>query len=272
MTKYALINIQKIKTFSELDGRSKHNLRISYSKNVDATRSRNNIDWRANPKLSIKDEAKRMFEKTQQMRSSKGVKQLRSDTVKAVEIVLSASPEFFDPDHSYWGETPERITSYFKAQINWAKHHFKGKGKLIAANLHNDESNPHLHLIFVPISLKSTKQGKVPTFSARDFVGNKTTMSEIRDSHAAFNFMYGLERGEKYFAEGKEPKPYTKSIAAKRNLKDREDQLNEQPKDEVNNEQVNRLEQSINKVADKLADKLGENNEPRAKQKRGLSL
>ena len=268
MTQYALINIQKIKTFSELDGRSKHNLRIAYSKNVDATKSRNNIDWVANPNISVKDEAKRIFEKTQQIRSSKGVKQLRSDTVKAVEIVLSASPEFFE--NSYWGETPKRIKDYFKAQINWAKHHFKGKGKLISANLHNDESNPHLHLIFVPISLKSTKQGEVvPTFSARDFVGNKTTMSEIRDSHGAFNWMYGLERGEKYFAEGKEPKPYTKSISAKRNLKNREDEFN-QPKDEVDNE--NEIQQSINKKANELANKLGSINEPRAKPKRGLSL
>jgi hypothetical protein len=271
MKQYALINIQKIKTFTELDGRSKHNLRIAYSKNVDATKSRNNINWRANPKLSIKDEAKRIFEKTQQMRSSKGVKQLRSDTVKAVEIVLSASPEFFE--NSFWGETPERITEYFKAQINWAKHHFKGKGKLIAANLHNDESNPHLHLIFVPISLKSTNQGKVPTFSARDFVGNKTTMSEIRDSHAAFNWMYGLERGEKYFAEGKEPKPYTKSIAAKRNLKDREDEF-KQPKDEVDNQNEiqNEFQQSLNKTAENLANKLGGPQESKTKRKRGLKL
>lgn len=264
MTQYALINIQKIKTFSELEGRAKHNLRMKHSKNVDATRSRFNLDWVANPKLSVKDEAKRLFEKTQQIRSSKGVKQLRSDTVKAVEIVLSASPEFFE------GKTQREIYEYFDLQKGWAEYSFNGLGKLISSNLHLDESNPHLHLIFVPISIKNTPNGKVPTFSARDFVGDKNQMSRIRDSHASVNRSYGLERGERYFEEGREPKRYTKSIAAKRNLKDREDELNH-PKDEINDQ--NDYQKSLNKVADKLANKLGNNNDkPRHSPKRGLSL
>jgi hypothetical protein len=261
---YALINIQKIKTFSELDGRSKHNLRISHSKNVDATRSRNNWEWFANPKLSVKDEVKRLFEKTQQIRSSKGVKKLRSDTVKAVEIVLSASPDFFE------GKTLEEIKKYFFAQMDWARVCFEDRGMLLSANIHFDESNPHLHLIFAPLAIKNTNKGKIPTFSARDFVGDKKNMSFIRDWHANLNAHYGLERGEKYFEEGREPKRYTKSIAAKRNLKDREEQQ-QQPKDEVENQ--NELQQSINKKAEELANKLGDMGEPRAQRpKRGLSL
>jgi hypothetical protein len=263
MKQYALINIQKIKTLSELDGRSKHNLRISHSKNVDATRSRNNWDWFANPKLSVKDEVNRLFEKTQQIRSSKGVKQLRSDTVKAVEIVLSASPDFFE------GKTLNEIKKYFFEQMEWARLWFNDVGVPISANIHFDESNPHLHLIYAPMAIKSTNKGDIPTFSARDFVGDKKQLSMIRDSHAKFNSYYGLERGERYFEEGRDPKRYTKSIAAKRNLKDREDELNH-PKDEINNQ--NDYQKSLNKVADKLANKLGNNNEPRAKPKKGLSL
>lgn len=152
---------------------------------------------------------------------------LRKDTTPAVEVVLSASPEFFNQIQPEKYE--ETLKAWAQDQIDWAKEYYKNKGRLVTYDLHRDETTPHIHLIFIPEAQKLDKRtGEVlPILSADSFIGNKTEMRKQRTSHAKANAKYGLKRGKDYFAEGLE-KPVNLSIEElKKNTRKASEQYDE---------------------------------------------
>ena len=77
---------------------------------------------------------------------------VRSNSVKAMELVLSASPEHFRPcDPGAAGRYDKAPTrEWLDASIAWLKSRY-GEN-LIAVDLHLDESTPHLHAVIVPLT------------------------------------------------------------------------------------------------------------------------
>jgi len=88
---------------------------------------------------------------------------VRSDSVKMVDTVLGASPEFMLG-------LPEPV------QREYLEHAYRfmcdkiGEENIMTAIVHMDEKTPHLHLCFVPI----TRDGRL---SAKQILGNKSTLS-----------------------------------------------------------------------------------------------
>jgi hypothetical protein len=202
---FATINIQKIKTDSELEARYNHNRRLGkVSSNVQISQ----IHRSKHSKHNISDSSQAMFRQVQGNRMKAGANQLRATTVKAVELVLGASGEYFE------GKSDAEIYEWGKTQLEWAKEYYKDRGKLLGFDLHLCESNPHIHLIFAPVIKKMDKKtGKVLyTYSAKEFQGTKSEMNRMRSSHAEANEKYGLERGKNYFKEGEKPPEYIDSI------------------------------------------------------------
>ncbi len=111
----------------------------------------------------------------------------RSDSVRVVEALITASPEFFK------GKKRAEIKEYFSYALDFIKAH-----QIISAVVHMDEKTPHMHLCFVPI----TEDGRL---SAKDIVGNKKKLTWWQDEfwkHMVKKYPT-LERGESMSKTGR---------------------------------------------------------------------
>ena len=88
----------------------------------------------------------------------------RKDSVKLVETIITASPEFMQK------LSLSEQKEYFKIATDFMIDKV-GKQNIISAVVHMDESNPHMHLVFCPIN----KENKL---SAKSILGNQKSLSE----------------------------------------------------------------------------------------------
>ena len=95
---------------------------------------------------------------------------VRKDSVKFVDTLVTASPEFAK---AHEAEMPE----YFNRAFEFLKERV-GEENIISAVVHMDERTPHLHLCFVPL----TKDGWL---SAKEILGNKKAMIQWQDDFYA---------------------------------------------------------------------------------------
>lgn len=108
----------------------------------------------------------------------------RKDSVKLVETLITASPEFMNRlSKGKQREYFERAVKFMKDEI--------GEDRIISAVVHMDEATPHMHLVFCPIN----KDGKL---SAKSILGNQKSLSEWQTRY--YNYMHErwneLERGK----------------------------------------------------------------------------
>uniref|UniRef100_UPI0035D08264 MobV family relaxase n=1 Tax=Bartonella sp. TT110JLCBS TaxID=3243578 RepID=UPI0035D08264 len=105
----------------------------------------------------------------------------RKDAVLAVEYVMTASPEWWVTT------TPEQQKEFFKRSKQWLVEKY-GQNRIIAAVVHRDEISPHLSAFVVPL----TQDGRL---SAKEFIGNRTKMTNDQTTFAEIMQNLGLERG-----------------------------------------------------------------------------
>ena len=79
----------------------------------------------------------------------------RSDSVRVVEALVTASPEFFK------GKKRAEIKEYFTYALDFIKEH-QAEKTIISAVVHMDEKTPHMHLCFVPL----TEDGRLSAISS----------------------------------------------------------------------------------------------------------
>lgn len=80
-----------------------------------------------------------------QIRLNTVKKPLRKDAVLCRGIILQLDPEWYET-----ADEKAKEQSYFD-MLGWATKTFGAKN-LIGISLHNDEANPHLHLVFAPVT------------------------------------------------------------------------------------------------------------------------
>ena len=108
----------------------------------------------------------------------------RKDSVRLVETLITASPEFFQ------NKSQQEIRAYFERALEFMKTK-QNPDTFVSAVVHMDEKTPHMHLCFVPL----TEDGRL---SAKDIVGNSKKLTKWQDEY----WMYmvkkypDLERGE----------------------------------------------------------------------------
>ena len=93
----------------------------------------------------------------------------RKDSVRMVETLITASPEFFA------GKKPGEIKEFFAHALEFLKTK-QAEETIISAVVHVDEKTPHMHLCFVPI----TADGRL---SAKEIVGNKKKLTQWQDEY-----------------------------------------------------------------------------------------
>lgn len=152
---YSIIKFAKIKSISEISEYAGHNLRTKISK----TRNEN-IDLQRTPKnrrLVNTFNAK----KTEDLQKSitahfkkLGVK-VRKDSVLAIDLIATTSPEYWGDWHDQIG-TPQfekKLKVWEDIQLKQAQKEY-GAENVVFAECHLDETTPHIHFLVLPLEKK----------------------------------------------------------------------------------------------------------------------
>jgi len=115
----------------------------------------------------------------------------RKDSVRFIDTLITASPEFFKD------KSKEEIQSFFQIAVDFLSKKI-GKDNIFAAVVHMDERTPHMHLCFTPI----TNDGRL---CAKEIIGNRTQLTRWQDDffeHMVKQFN-NIERGESASVTGR---------------------------------------------------------------------
>ncbi len=186
---YAILRFAKYKG-PEIGRIEAHNERTkeTYASNpdVDLNRSNNNMHL-VKPHRKYRAEAERQI--------AKAGCRTRSDSVRVVEALITASPEFFE------GRSTAKVRVFFQEALDFITEH-QPKETIISAVIHMDEKTPHMHLSFVPL----TADGRL---SAKDILGNRKKLTWWQDEfwkHMVKKYP-ALERSESAGQTGREHIP-----------------------------------------------------------------
>ena len=119
-----------------------------------------------------------------------GQQTIRKNAVLCVEMLLTASPEYFrpnDPSRAGYYE-PEKLADFRAGVHSWLDNEYGDR--IVRAELHLDESTPHVHAYLVPLD----ERGKL---NCRGIFGGRQKLSQFQDSFAKAMSSIGLERGIK---------------------------------------------------------------------------
>jgi len=117
-----------------------------------------------------------------------GQQTVRKNGVLCVEMLLTASPEYFrpnDPSRAGYYE-PEKLADFQQSVKSWLDNEYGDR--IVRAELHLDESTPHIHAYLVPLD----ERGKL---NCRGIFGGRQKLSQFQDSFANAMSPLGLERG-----------------------------------------------------------------------------
>lgn len=148
---FAIARIKKHKSTS-LQAVDNHNRRLVSTSNCDPKKTFLNQRY-------SKDSTKSTKELVQEKLDSLGIKKHRKDAVVAVELVLTASPEYFRPEDpkNYNHYDKNRMEKWKKATSDFLKSKYSSQ-LIVEVNLHLDEATPHMHVILVPSVKKKRKK------------------------------------------------------------------------------------------------------------------
>ena len=186
---YSIFRTAKYKTNHSIGGLMKHHLREEPAKvkGLDPSRTHLNITIGAPDRPTLFKAVK--------ARIATATRKPRPDANRVVELVATASPEFF-ANKSY-----DEQKAYLLECVEFAKEKF-GADNVVGAYLHFDERTPHAHIICVPLetSIRTTKMltREITTLNASHFTGGKERLSQWQDEFARFVQAKGhdLKRGE----------------------------------------------------------------------------
>ena len=175
---YAILRFAKYKgpEISQIEG---HNERTKekYNSNPDIDTSRSRLNFHlVTPERKYRAEAEKQI-------AEAGCR-TRSDSVRVVETLITATPEFFK------GKKRAEVKEFFNEALEFIKHHQEPE-TIISAVVHMDEKTPHMHLCFVPLT-------EDKRLSAKEIVGNKKKLTWWQDEfwkHMVKKYP-DLERGE----------------------------------------------------------------------------
>ena len=153
---------------------------------IDTNRSRYNLHL-VQPQGRYREDADRMI--------AAAHCRVRKDSVRVVEALVTASPEFFK------GKSRSEIKAYFEYALEFLRSKQDSK-TFISAVVHMDEKTPHLHLVFVPL----TEDNRL---CAKEIIGNRANLTKWQDDfHAYMVEKYpDLERGESASKTGRKHIP-----------------------------------------------------------------
>ena len=158
---YAILRFAKYKG-PEIGRIEAHDERTKekYASNPDVDTSRSRLNFHlVKPLRSYRAEAEKQI-------AEAGCR-ARKDSVRVVETLITASPEFFQ------GKKPREVKEFFEYALEFIQSK-QSPETIISAVVHMDEKTPHMHLCFVPL----TADGRL---SAKDIIGNRKKLTQWQD-------------------------------------------------------------------------------------------
>lgn len=175
---YAILRVAKIKSGQQASAKTAHNYREHSLSNVDREAPYPNREY-------LNHDKRDYGELADQRIAQVVTRKVRADQVRAVEVIMTGSPEAFKRDEH------GRAVDYSKSK--WAQDnlHFLqnkyGKENVVSFTLHQDEKTPHVHAVIVPI----TADGRL---AAKELF-TPQTLRELQTEYAQAMTAHGMERG-----------------------------------------------------------------------------
>ena len=182
---YAILRFAKYKG-PEIGRIEAHDERTKdkYASNPDVDTSRSRLNFHlVKPQRSYRAESEKQI-------ADAGCR-ARKDSVRVVETLITASPEFFQ------GKKPREVKEFFEYALEFIQSK-QSPETIISAVVHVDEKTPHMHLCFVPLT-------EDKRLSAKDIIGNKKKLSQWQDDfwkHMVKKYP-DFERGESASENGR---------------------------------------------------------------------
>ncbi|MGM8337493.1 MobV family relaxase, partial (plasmid) [Clostridium perfringens] len=178
---YLVFHLSKYKS-SNIVGLQRHNQRENknYSnQDIDITMSNLNYDLVNYENISFTKKVKDIIDNK---RTTK--KAIRKDAVTYCECIISSDNEFFRKLDI------KEQQRFFEVSLKFLENRI-GKDNIISANVHLDETTPHMHLGFVPMNLDGS-------LSAKKMV-NRNFLREIQENlpYTLQKNGFDIQRGEK---------------------------------------------------------------------------
>lgn len=175
-----VFRIHKLKTWREIGAASAHNLRTITTPNANSNVS--NLILRGSS-TSPHDVVAAAREKTKDLT-------IRKNAVLGVEVLLSASPEYFRPGRAeqYGVYDADKLQAWRAAMEPWIAEKFP---HAVSVVLHLDEATPHYQIIDIPLDEKTGR------LNARGKYGGGGILSKWQDDIAAAVQHLGIKRGLK---------------------------------------------------------------------------
>lgn len=226
---YAILRVRKLSTAGQMAGMQRHNDRTNNVRNADEDLTHINQSYSWTNTGDLRTDVDQRLEDA-------GVK-VRSNSVKCLEFLMTASPEAFqmekfkmeDGNYGLQGDS-KKWSEFRKRAISWLRERY-GEENLVHASIHFDEKTPHIHAYVTPITKKEVKwknqKGSgvkvVNSLTARDIVGGKEKLRAMQDDFARVVGDLGLERGKrgsqarhehisKYYARVNEAQNFEKDL------------------------------------------------------------
>lgn len=166
---YAILRTAKIKTLGNLEASAQHMTRERDTPNADPARKQYNFAL-----IGGSDPAADVLANLPAERRKNGV--------LAIEVLLTASPEWFvQADDS-------QKRAWVKISQAWLKRHF-GPANVVSLMLHQDETTPHLTGFIVP---RDPETGRL---NARRWLGGAAKLAAMQTEYAREVAPLGLRRG-----------------------------------------------------------------------------
>lgn len=175
---YAIMRWAKITSQTQANKATGHNYRQDKVLNAD--------EQAPHPNVELVNTAERGYWELAEERIAEVVtRKVRDDQVRCMEVILTASPEFFERDAN--GRALNMSQSqWLKDQLTFLEKKF-GKENVLSCTLHQDEKSPHVHAVIAPI----TEDGRL---SAK-LLFNPKTLTDYQSQYGEAMKAYGLERG-----------------------------------------------------------------------------
>jgi len=223
MDKFLVAHCERIKKAGDLAKVSEHNSRKAvYDENLEPLRT---IPEYIDPEAGKYNEGDRLPKEAllklrkDRIREADLIRAPRKDASFAIEVVISASPDWFKKQ--IVSDNEKAIRAFFVDARKALNERF-GAANLLQWNTHYDETTPHMHLLYVPI-VQTEKGNK---YSADAFMGNRKQLAEFQDYMIAkLGKKYDLERG----IEGSDAR-HTNQQEWKKDLVKKQKELDEREK------------------------------------------
>lgn len=188
MPQYAFMRFAKQKSAAGALEAHHERTKEKYASNPDIDTSRSKYNFHiVKPTTSYKKEIDSRIEAAEC--------RTRKDSVRFIDTIITASPEFFK------GKKREEVKTFFHTATDFLARKI-GKDNIFSAVVHLDEKTPHMHLCFTPI----TEDGRL---TAKEIIGNRVQLTQWQDDffvHMVKKFP-DLERGESASVTGRRHVP-----------------------------------------------------------------